>query len=248
VGSIWTKVVPSARAAEWFVRVALPFGRWLVVGEVIVNVGGYALVVTLTSIVGASDVGGLRAAETIFAPFSLLAMALSLPGLPAMSRALARGRGEAIRLAWTISVSGVLVTLAYLAVVLVAGTWVLTALFGASFEEYGSLIVPMSLWQLLLTIQVGFTILLRAQLRGSALALASASTVGVTLACATMLATAWGIGGAVWGMCVGVGVGCAVVIGLSIRSPSSAEADDGPLSRGLRADDIALRPGSTLGS
>jgi len=93
-----TPASPSV-ARTWFVGTAFPFGRWLLLQEGSFVIGFYGLVLLLTPILGATGLGGLRAAETIFAPMSLLAPALVVVGLPAVSRALSRSDDSAIKLA-----------------------------------------------------------------------------------------------------------------------------------------------------
>ena len=205
LGAVATRVKPAPflSAQKWFVHTAFPFGRWLVLQEGSFVIGFYGLVLLLTPIIGAAGLGGLRAAETIFAPMSLVGPALVLVGLPAVSRAVARSRESAVRLAVGISgACGVLIVV-YAIVMIVAGSRILTLVFGDSFASYDALVIPMSLWQLALATGLGFTILLRAEQRGRALLLAGTSMAVIALVLSPVAAHVGGVEGAVWGYVAG---------------------------------------------
>src|SRR5439155_1001203 len=138
-----------------------------------------------------------------FAPFTLLAPALALAGLPAASRALAHSEKSAALLAVKLSSLCVGVTIAYSALMLVAGTRILTAVFGSSFDSYGDLVVPMAAWQIMLAVGVGFGILLDAERRGRAIVVVGSTAMAVSFAASTILATVAGVRGAVWGLAAG---------------------------------------------
>ena len=213
LGAAWMRAVPMSPSVawSWFARVAFPFGRWLVLQEGFSAIVGYGLIVLLTGVIGVAGIGGLKSAQSVFAPFSLLAPALVLAGLPVVSKALAESRTSAIRLAAWISGVGVGLAVAYSAVMLVTGPRILTLVFGDAFEPYGSLVAPMCAWTIALAGGIGFTILLRAQQRGRALFVVGASAQVVTLFASTALAVAGGVEGAVWGFVVGAACGSAII-------------------------------------
>ena len=95
------------------------FGNWLALGEVVFIVSGDPLVVAMTAILGSEDLGGMRAAETVFAPISLIAAAIVLPGLPAMARSNSRSSAEARQLAVRLSGAATVVTALYLVTMVV---------------------------------------------------------------------------------------------------------------------------------
>lgn len=226
LGAIWTGVLPApvSRARLWFFRVAFPFGRWLAVQEGSYSTGSYALVAILTAILGASGVGGMRAAETIFAPFSLLSAALVLPGLPAVSRALALSRERAVRLAATISAGGIALTLAYLGVMALVGPRLLTGLFGDSFGAYGGLVYPICVWQILAASGLGFAILLRAERRGRTLFAVGTASILSMLVASSLLALVAGVEGAAWGLSAGAAVGTALQVFYCLRATGTGSA------------------------
>lgn len=227
VGAAGLALVPTgyrhARSIRaWFRRRAFPFGRWLVLQESAYQGGSYALVAALTVILGSSGVGGLRAAETVFAPFSLLSRAAALPGLPAVTRALGRSHAEAVRLAAAISLGVVTLTLAYLVLMIATGGSVLALLFGEEFTRFRTLLVPLSVWQVALAATLGFGILLTAQRRGRALLASSIAGISSTLGASSVLASMAGVEGAAWGLAIGTTLGGACAIGLAIR-PAGTE-------------------------
>jgi O-antigen/teichoic acid export membrane protein len=221
LGVVWMGAVPLSPSAsrDWFCRIALPFGRWLALQEGSFVLGFFGLYMALTAILGVADLGGLRAAESVFAPFTLLAPALSLAGLPALSRALAVSHERAVRLAVVISGTAVLVTLAYTGLMLAGGSLILTGLFGEEFKRYDALVIPMSAGQIALATGVGFAILLHAEQRGRANLVAGLAMVLTSLSASIFLAVRAGIEGAVWGMALGAAVASVVLIPLAVRSP-----------------------------
>jgi O-antigen/teichoic acid export membrane protein len=229
IGACWLRAVPMSPsvARTWFLRVAFPFGRWLALQEGSYVLGYYGLIVILTAILGVSGVGGLRAADSIFSPFTLLAPALMLVGLPATSRALGRSRESAVNLAAWISGATVFLTLAYAGFMLVAGPHILTSLYGGAFEPYGDLVVPLSVVQITLASGIGFAILLRAEQRGRANFVGGTSMTATSLVASTFLAHLAGVDGAVWGLAVGATVGSFLMIYFGIRGPRAKTVQSG---------------------
>jgi O-antigen/teichoic acid export membrane protein len=220
VGFAQTRVVPAhlGAAFRWWRARAWPFGKWLVAQEGVFNVMGYAITFALVAIVGAAALGGLRAAETVFAPFSLLAPAIALPGLPAVARALDRGADAARQLALRLSVAAVVLTILYFGTMLVIGEPLLEALYGADFGPYGELVVPIGMWQIATAAAIGFTLFLSAAQRGrSLLAAGLVGSVG-QFSLMTLLAWTSGVRGAAWGLAAGTAVGSATAVAL-VRLP-----------------------------
>jgi O-antigen/teichoic acid export membrane protein len=200
-------------------------GRWLGAREVVFQLLAYATILLLAVILGSRNLGGLRSAEALFSPFSLVAAGLVLPALPALSRAISDARGHALRLAFRICAVAVAFGVIYMAVMAVAGPWLLVHLFGRSFAPFKGLVWPMAAAQVVNAAGVSFTLLLSAEKRGRASFIAGVLFATATLGFATGLAVAYGVSGAAWGMVVGAGVGSAAVIHLALRRRSS---DDVP--------------------
>ncbi len=203
-----TRLVPAPLALAWrtWKRDDWPFGRWLSGGSVVQAASGQAVLVALAAILGPAAVGGLRAAQTIFAPLTLLAAAANFPGLPAMSKALDVSRMTARALAFKVSAVLVAITLLYLVVVGVFRTTLLGGVFGGSFVEYAGLVLPVGGQQILLACGIGFVLLLKASLSGRVLIWNRAIGALATVALATILAWAGGLRGAAWGLAAGTGV------------------------------------------
>ena len=144
VGFALTRVRPAGAAAalRWWRATAWPFGRWLVAQESVFTVANYAITFILIGLIGAYAMGGLRAAETVFAPLSLLAPAIALPGLPALARAGQRSYVAAWDLALRLTVATVGLTLLYFATMFVIGETLLVLLYGSDFDEFSSLLLP----------------------------------------------------------------------------------------------------------
>lgn len=207
---------PRPAFAAWRNR-AWGLGRWLGAREVVFQVLTYATVLVLAVVIGTHNLGGLRAAEALFSPFSLLAAALVLPALPALARAAEREHGPALHLAFRICALALAIGLAYMAVMAGVGRWLLVRLFGGAFSPYRGLVWPMAASQVFSAAGVAFTLLLSAEKRGRASFVAGALLGAGTLACATGLATEYGTSGAAWGMAAGAGIGSAAVTLLAVR-------------------------------
>ena len=142
---------------------ASKLGRWLGAREVGYQIFTYATILSLALILGTSDLGGLRSAEALFSPFSLIAAALVLPALPALSRAAAESHATAKALAFRVGALATAVGLAYIIPMLFIGDWLLAHLFGESFASFGDLVWPMASAQVFSAAGFSFTVLLSAE-------------------------------------------------------------------------------------
>jgi O-antigen/teichoic acid export membrane protein len=192
-------------------------GRWLGAREVVYQLFTYATILTLALILGTRNVGGLRSAEALFSPFSLIAAALVLPALPALSRAAAVSDVTARRLAFRVGTVATAAGLAYIVPMLFVGHWLLGHLFGQSFSPFGGLVWAMASAQVFSAAGFSFTVLLSAERRGQASFVAGLISAAASFAFATALAAANGVTGAAWGMAVGSGIGSLTVIRLGLR-------------------------------
>jgi O-antigen/teichoic acid export membrane protein len=221
LGAVWSGSTPTRLAASWawFRRTALPFGRWLAVHEGLFVVGFFVLYIALAAILSVEDLGGLRAAESVFAPFTLLAPALTLAGLPAVSRAFADSHAHARRVGIAVTGLSLALTFAYAGVMLLVGAPVLTTLFGNEFEDFADLVVPMSVGQVALAAGLGFSMVLHAEQRGREILLTGIVMVLTSLSAGIYLATRGGLEGAVWGLSGAAAVTSALAACLAIRHP-----------------------------
>jgi O-antigen/teichoic acid export membrane protein len=210
-GAFAVRLLPAVprRALVWFRSDAWAFGKWLAGESIAYNGSAYVLVWIVTLIIGAGAFGGLRATQSVFAPLSLLAPVVALPGLPAVSRSLGTSVEAARRIA--VRLGGVLFssTLVY---VVAVGSWpsLLGFVFGGDFSHYGYLLWPVGLAQVMAAATGCLLLLIKAQRRGPTLIglrlLGSLSLVGFSIP----LALVWGALGVAW-----AGVASAAVFSLA---------------------------------
>jgi O-antigen/teichoic acid export membrane protein len=220
LGFAQTHIRPDAplHAFAWWRTRLWPFGRWLGVEGMVYALNSSATVFLLNGLLGAKALGGLRAAQSLFAPLSLLLPAISLPGLPAMARSLAASPRDAIGLALRLSGSVTALATLYGAAMIVSGGNLIVLVFGTSFREYTDLAVPIGVWQVVAGLSVGFTLFLTAQQRGRDLLLVGvAGSVGC-LVFVPFLAWANGVTGAAWGFSLYAAVATALSAALAFRS------------------------------
>jgi O-antigen/teichoic acid export membrane protein len=198
-----THPAPPRQAITWWRSEAWPLGRWLGAGGILYAVTSQAFVFLLAALLGTRAVGGLRAVESVFAPLSMLAPALALPGLPAVSRAAAEsaeaGRALAARIGG--AATG-LASVYVLSAFLFPGT-LLAWVFGAEFREFSGIVWPVGLAQILTGPMVGFMLLLIVQNRGRILLFTGVLQATVTLGAGLGLAATMGLVGAAWGKALG---------------------------------------------
>ena len=198
-------------ALTWWRRHVWPLGRWLATAGLIFAASGQGVTLIFAALLGPSAVGGLRAAQTIFAPLTLLGTAATLPGLPALARSLQHSLSAARWLAAKTSGMLVVMTLVYLLLVGAARGQLLAFLFGERFRHYDWLIAPVGGQQLLLAAGLGFVLLLKANRQGLDLVWVRLVASAATLGLGTVLAWHDGLAGGVWGLAAGTAVGSAML-------------------------------------
>src|SRR5439155_26802626 len=70
-----TRPKPLKRGVEMWRRAAWVLGRWLGGREVLWQASAYSTVLVLAAVLGTNKLGGVRAAQALFSPFSLIAAA-----------------------------------------------------------------------------------------------------------------------------------------------------------------------------
>lgn len=225
------KVRPSglAYAIVWWKRDLRHLGTWLALENVVLGAGGQVTVILLAAQLGASDLGGIRAVEVLFAPMTFVGEAFSFPGVPILSRALAISTAAARRWAWRLGGVAVSLVGAYLAVVTPLGREVLSRVFGPEFAVFTALVLPIALAQLLLALATGFSILVKADRRVHAIMVCRVLSTGLTCVLSPLLAALCGLVPAVWGLALGSAAGsiATIVFGLmsrDVRLPHARQA------------------------
>jgi O-antigen/teichoic acid export membrane protein len=209
LGFLQTRVRPAGLTASirWWKAEAWPLARWLGPESALLVVQAQVVVFALVAILGTADVGGLRAVQAVFAPMSLLAQAISLPGLPMLATMAVTMPRLARVWALRLSAIGVALVLAYLVVLAILPRHIIGSVFGSAFDRFDSLIVPTGVAQVLGAAALGMGLLLKAESRVRALLMSRVMAAAATVVLGVLLATADGIIGATWGIAVGTAVG-----------------------------------------
>jgi O-antigen/teichoic acid export membrane protein len=205
------------RAAGWWRDHAARFGSWLALYEVVFIAAGYGTVAVLLDALGSAGLGGLKAAESVFAPMSLLAPALVLPALPAMVRVVSGSQQRGRRFAFRLSLIATLATAAYVLVAISLSSQLLGTLFGTGFSEYAYLVWPLGAWQVLASAALGFGILLQAEQRGRAIAVSGVLGPLATLVLVLVLAPEFGARGAAWSYAIAAFLASSTTIWFALR-------------------------------
>lgn len=203
VSAGWLIVIVRARpahlalATHWWRSESMHFGAWLVSGVVVWSACSYGLLVGLAAILGTEAVGGYRAIESVFSPLSLLAPALSNPGLKAMRDSWRITSAMAFRLAVRLSTIGVIGTATY-ALAVGLGRDAVFYIYGDAFRPYAALIAPIAVGQVFIAGAIGFVILLKVARRGRDAVVAGAAGPVIALAIGVPLGAYFGLTVAAW--------------------------------------------------
>jgi len=214
VGVWQVRLRPSglADATRWWKRELRRLGLWLAIENIILTAGSQATVILLAAALGASDLGGIRAVEVLFAPMTLVGEAFAFPGVPILSRALASSLADARRWAWQLGLGAMALVGVYLGIVGPFRAQALSRVFGPEFAAFTSLVLPIALAQLVRAASTGYSVLLKADQRVHAIVVCRAATTAVVLVLAPLCAYRYGVLGAVWGLALGSAVGSAATI------------------------------------
>jgi O-antigen/teichoic acid export membrane protein len=189
--------VPLREAIAWWNAEARSFGRWLWMSDGLYNVAMYSSVLALVSILGAREFGGLTAVQSAFAPLSLLGPALSLPGLPLVSRIARDSPRRALLVALQLGALITSLTAIYVAV-LASFPDLLGIFFGHEFTAFRSIVIPIGIGQILTAPTFALTLFLKAQQRGRALFWYLSFSVLLNVILAVTFASFFGLTGAAW--------------------------------------------------
>ena len=235
-----------AEAWRWWRDRAWPLGRWLGVESVVINTRLQLNTMLLAGVLGAGALGGLRAAESLFALLTLIGPGLAMVGLPALTRALEGSRDPggagpagslpaARSLAARISGIALAIVAVYLIGVGSVSHDAMRLLFGPEFVAFVPLIVPIGVAELVGATGYGYALLLKACAAGRELFLGQLGFAVSTLALSVGLAVSHGVEGAAWGFALGSVAGAVLMIVFALRvdtgrtSQAAAEAPAPPL-------------------
>jgi O-antigen/teichoic acid export membrane protein len=221
-GFLQTHARPArlASAVRWWRSDAWRLGRWLGAESVVYVLGAQTLTLLLAVVLDTRSVGGIRAVQAAFAPLSIIGPSLGLPGFPALTRRVAVSPDGARSLAAGLGGVATACTAVYVATAALGGARLLGFVYGDQFRSFASLVWPIGCKELLVAPTIGFTLLLKAQRRGSALLSSRTLASAATLLFGVGLAAAAGMLGAAWGIALGAGVGSLTVLLLALRTPA----------------------------
>jgi O-antigen/teichoic acid export membrane protein len=204
IGFVQTRLWPAGLRASvrWWVGHAWPLARWLASESLLLIIQSQFAIFALAVILGTADVGGLRSVQAVFAPMTLLAQAIALPGLPMLTKLSGRSRHLARGWALRLSALALGLVLVYVLAVALFPHHLLGVIFGPNFDRFDNLIPPVAVLQLVAAGSLGFSILLKAEGRGRALVVSRAVGAMSTLPLTITLALASGLTAAAWGMTI----------------------------------------------
>lgn len=192
----------AGKAWVWWRTDAWPLGGWVVARGLVYNASTTATMFLLTAVLGIAAVGGLRAAQTIYAPTSLLGPAIGLAGLPALSRAIKLGGRDSRKLALRLSLVALSLTAGYLTLMAIGGSSILPILYGQDFSDFSDLLIPLGAGQIAGVGAMGYVLLLKAQRRGKPLFLTVIVRSAALLVLAPLGALLLGLEGAAWALAI----------------------------------------------
>jgi O-antigen/teichoic acid export membrane protein len=215
LGLATTRAWPARPAAawRWWQKHAWQLGRWLGGESVFAAANAQLVTLLLGGVLGVAELGGLRAAQSLFAFMTLVGPALAMAGLPALTRTLEESVPAARALAMRLSAAAVVVVTTYLVAVSSFRGEVMTLVFGRDFGTFADLVIPVGAMQLLAGASIGFTMFLKACSEGRKLFWTLVSASASTFAFSVSLALYAGVQGAAWGftLAAAVGAGAAII-------------------------------------
>ena len=232
-GLAQTRLAPARLRAtwSWWRREAWGFSRWLGLEGMYYSAANATITIVIDKTLGASAVGGLRAAQSIFAPLTLLTPAIALPGLPAITRAVAISPGTGLALARRLSGAVMALTAAYVLLMVTVGSALMPFVLGDSFEPYRDLALPIGVWQEVGAAGVGLTLLLTARRRGRELLAVRLVESTSIVALIWILSARHRLEGAAWGYAAGAVLGLVALVALTTHVQQEAVRRQRQLAR-----------------
>ena len=224
LGFAQTRIRPLSLTRSWdsWRGEGWPLGRWLAAETIAYSAGTQAAVFIIAGLLGTAAIGGLRAVQTVFGPITFLAPAVSLPALPVLVRRLRQSITRAKAIAVQISILLVCATLAYVAILSLAGSQtILGIVFGHDFERYANLVLPVALAQAAEAASQGPTMLLMAAERGRMILFMQMLAGSLTLLLATAGASTGSLTTVTWSLALArvAATACVVVVAFGMRTP-----------------------------
>jgi O-antigen/teichoic acid export membrane protein len=232
-------------AHRWWRQEARHLGTGLVLESLAYSLGSQASLWVIAVILGGSDLGLLKGAQTVVGPAMMVLAGFTMVTVPRVAQS---PQSQSLGSTWAISGRALLLVAGTSGVLVGAGPLVVRILFGSSLDVSQSLLLPTAVQFCVNALATGPVILLMVRQRGGALAAARAASMAVAVAAVAGASRSFGIVGAAWALAssylvfaVGTGL-AAAVLARRPEAPSSAGAA-GPLQpiiRGLAALETPL--------
>lgn len=213
--------LPALPGPAWtWWRTARPLGRWLALQTSVFTAGIQGAQLAVGLVAGPAALGTLKAAQTMFAPLTLLLPALNTPALPVVARTLRASKAAARTLSSKLTALLCAICVCYLAVAVIARRPLLELAFGSGFSIPVHVVWPVALEQLVVALSLGSFLVLKAAGDGRSVFVATAAGGATALAAVPPLAAAGGAAGAAWGMVAGAAAATAVAL---VRGAAAAK-------------------------
>lgn len=186
------------KALAWWRKYAKRLGLALVTDSLFYGLGTHAVTLGLAALLGAAQLGRLRAAQLLLAPATLILTAFNVFALPRLAR---HGPGTS-RTALAISASASVVGVAAVGASLLVVEPLRNLLLGETFDVGMPLLVPVALVILTTAAGSGFALGLKAMRQGGGLVGARIVAIALGAPLVLGLAAVKGIVQAAWGMTI----------------------------------------------
>jgi O-antigen/teichoic acid export membrane protein len=198
-------VVPAFRGGLAMIGSRWSMSRWLLASGAAGWGGNQAYPILAAPAVGASGVGGLKAAQSLVSgPSLVLIQAGGSMGLPEAADAFERGGWTKLRrVANWVTIAGVLSVGLVTVIVVVAGHTLLNAIYGPEFVKYATTANIIAFGWLIQALGLGAILVLKVTRQTRLLFHVSIISLVSSAVTLVVFSYAWGVEGAAWAMTVG---------------------------------------------
>jgi O-antigen/teichoic acid export membrane protein len=236
--------VSPSRAYRWWRGQARQLGVGLVLESGAYTLGSQASLWVIAVLLGGSDLGLLKAGQTILQPAMICLAAFNMVAIPRMSQA---AKGVSPRSVLATSGGAILLAGAVSAALVWVGPAIARTIFGSDLQPGRNLLLPVAVQFTANALAVGPVTALMVHRRGGTLAAVRAISVTLGVGAVAAVSSPLGITGAAWALAFGAllfAVGTAAVIATDLSRAESRESP-GPISRasGRPSDTHPEEPG-----
>lgn len=197
------------------------YGRWMVASSVLYLLSFQAQLFLAAGFLGLGAAGAMRAMHVLIAPLMQGITAILSLTLPVLSRDFSEGNLQTLRRkAFAVGLVLVAASFAYEIILLLFRVPIVTALYGADFDEFTWLVPLMGVIGIIVAVTAGYSLVLRAAQRPQHHLFAIGITAPVALVSALMFTWLWGLAGAAASLILSYGTG-ALVTAMLYRSWSA---------------------------